>query len=268
MARWRGIEASGLARRVRARSSTRLTGIARSLAPRSRQSPDDGTVSPVVRRLQIAVIAASVLIGAGILANHLSARAVRFAGHNDVRATATVIRIQPAATMCQNQEALPRSTRTVVLASAPTRPSRIRALLVVKDNVGRRLLESRSVSRAAASVEFATPAVTHSVALASVCLTNEGTRALSLTGQPTGPGRVLLNGRSVGGIVRIDYLRRGYETWFGLLPTVAHRVAIMKPQWVGAWTFWCLVAGVVASYIATATVLVRNAPRHRFRAEE
>ena len=55
------------------------------------------------------------------------------------------------------------------------------------------------------------------------------------------------------------FLRRHPESLLSLVPTVFKRAALFRPGWVGAWTFWLLLAGMLAAFVLAGTAVVRAA---------
>ncbi len=53
------------------------------------------------------------------------------------------------------------------------------------------------------------------------------------------------------------FLRHDPESLLSLLPTVFRRAALFRPAWVGAWTFWLLLAGLLAAFVAGGVAVVQ-----------
>jgi len=45
------------------------------------------------------------------------------------------------------------------------------------------------------------------------------------------------------------FLRRQPQSLLSLLPTVFKRAALFRPGWVGPWTFWLLLIGLIAAFV-------------------
>lgn len=79
----------------------------------------------------------------------------------------------------------------------------------------------------------------------SVCLRNAGPAPVTLLGA---------NRR-----LAFLFLRHHPESLLSLLPTVFKRAALFRPGWVGPWTFWLLLAGMLAAFVLAGTAVVRAA---------
>jgi hypothetical protein len=84
-----------------------------------------------------------------------------------------------------------------------------------------------------------------------------GGRRVVLCLHNAGPQSVTLLGANE----RLAYLflRRHPESLLSLLPTVFRRAALFRPTWVGAWTFWLLLAGLLAAFVVGAVAVVQAA---------
>jgi hypothetical protein len=61
--------------------------------------------------------------------------------------------------------------------------------------------------------------------------------------------------------MRLEWRRPGEESWFEFAPTAAERASLLKPSFVGAWTFWVALIAVLLSGFAALLLLVREASR-------
>jgi hypothetical protein len=61
--------------------------------------------------------------------------------------------------------------------------------------------------------------------------------------------------RSPGRAATMVFLRPRSISLLSALPTVFHRAALFRPDWVGAWTFWLLLLAVVAAFPLTAIAI-------------
>jgi hypothetical protein len=93
---------------------------------------------------------------------------------------------------------------------------------------------------------------------ATVCVRNLGARRLQFAANRTpraGP-------RPVGPeVIRFDWLLPGRPTWWDVAPEVADRFAVVKPSWVGAWTFWAMFGVVAILWASAIALVVRQARR-------
>ena len=67
-----------------------------------------------------------------------------------------------------------------------------------------------------------------------------------------------LNGQRIGARVAIWYWPEpgARKTLLGMLPDIAHRAALFRPGWVGAWTYWALLFALTPLLIYAALRLV------------
>jgi len=100
----------------------------------------------------------------------------------------------------------------------------------------------------------------------SVCLRNGGSAPFSLLGSPSVNHAIRM---TVGGqISPLQFslvLLRPPSSSFSLLPTAFSRASLFRPSWVGAWTFWALLAGLSLA-VALAGVAISAAARADERA--
>jgi hypothetical protein len=101
-----------------------------------------------------------------------------------------------------------------------------------------------------------TTPVRHDLYDATVCLRNLGPGRIQFAGNVTPQSGPRLPGEDV---IRYDWLLAGRPSWWDVAPKVAARFAVVKPSFVGSWTFWA-VFGVVAALWASAIVLLTRRP--------
>lgn len=83
----------------------------------------------------------------------------------------------------------------------------------------------------------------------AVCLHNRGAIPLALVGDiegGLGPGELRVEGRSLSADMKMVFLRERPRSALSLVPEMFRRAALFRPTWVGAWTFWILLALVAA----------------------
>jgi hypothetical protein len=81
----------------------------------------------------------------------------------------------------------------------------------------------------------------------AACFTNEGTTDLLLTPRPGTLTRVIparLTERADNVDVALELARAPERSLLSEVPDVFERAALFRPGWVGAWTFWLLLAAV------------------------
>jgi hypothetical protein len=91
----------------------------------------------------------------------------------------------------------------------------------------------------------------------AACFTNAGVVSLLLTPRPGTPTRVVparLTERTDNVDVALELTRAPERSLLSELPDVFERAALFRPGWVGAWTFWLLLAALV---IGVPTLLGR-----------
>jgi len=101
----------------------------------------------------------------------------------------------------------------------------------------------------------------HEVAGLRVCITNSGPAPIDLRGDRTPPTDTFIN---TGGLkppddVRVDFLRRGDESWWALAPAIARRFFLEKASFFGPWTMWAVFALIALSCAAALLTLSREA---------
>jgi hypothetical protein len=71
-----------------------------------------------------------------------------------------------------------------------------------------------------------------------------------LLGAPPEPdsGALHQDGRNLGSAAAIVLLRSQSSSVLSLLPTIFRRAALFRPTWMGEWTFWVLLAALVAAF--------------------
>ena len=102
--------------------------------------------------------------------------------------------------------------------------------------------------------------VAHTTPGATVCVQNLGTSPVVFGGSvPDGSFVVQLDGRGLGGRMRIEYMRPGRETWLQLLPTLANRFSLAKSDLVRHWAAGAaLVLVLLALALAALTLIIEE----------
>jgi hypothetical protein len=95
---------------------------------------------------------------------------------------------------------------------------------------------------------------------AVMCLRNRGTTPLPLGGQSTDGTGLRIDGVERPALIRIAYVRSGRESWFAMLPTIAHRFGIVKTTIAGAWMFWVVLALIAGVAVTVLFTLLRPGP--------
>ena len=69
-------------------------------------------------------------------------------------------------------------------------------------------------------------------------------------------GRTVLYGS--GGQVHLDWLREGEESWFALIPTIAHRMSLARANPFGSLLLPVAALLLLGAWLLTARVLMRE----------
>lgn len=91
----------------------------------------------------------------------------------------------------------------------------------------------------------------------SLCFDNPGPTALSLNGSAAGQGSGVLarNGHALGSAAAMVMLSPRPSSMLELLPKAFTRAALFRPTWMGAWTYWTLLAAIIAAFPVVAMAL-------------
>lgn len=204
----------------------------------------------------VGVLGLLVTLGVALLA-----RAPRRSGTNYTAPATFVAALAPGQQACQVGEELPGDTAAVQLSigtyGRPGPP-----LTLAATRPGGRLLTQGALPAGwrQGTVRIPVRRVHSAAADARVCVrvapAPRGT-AITLAGNFE-PGYAM----EVGGQplptakVRFDYLRPGRESWYELLPTIAHRFSIAKAGFLRDWEWLAALALVLATaFLALRTVL-------------
>jgi hypothetical protein len=96
-----------------------------------------------------------------------------------------------------------------------------------------------------------------------VCVSNASEREVGFYGGPTAesPGHSEVDGHPGRGDLRIVFLRSEPRSALAQVPDMFDRATRFRPDAVGAWTFWLLLAGVAAGIPALLALGLRAARR-------
>jgi hypothetical protein len=97
--------------------------------------------------------------------------------------------------------------------------------------------------------------------LVTVCIASQGRGRAALLGSDPSPdsGSLTTGGRPTGKALALIFLRPRSSSLLSLMPTVFHRAALFRFEWVGTWTFWLLAAGLLIAFALGATAVVHAA---------
>jgi hypothetical protein len=94
-----------------------------------------------------------------------------------------------------------------------------------------------------------------------VCVRNAGRRPLALYGgraTAAPSSSATLDGRRLDTDVAFDFLRKRPVSMLSIVPTVFERMALFRPGFVGAWTYWLLLAAVALGAPALLALALRD----------
>jgi len=180
-----------------------------------------------------------------------------------VRESGVALRLLAGKRRCQRQE-VPAGAGAVRLFADPFVKSGPLEVTVFKD--GRPLARARAPAPSPAGpvVLSLEPALEAEVPDARVCIANRGVTPIELDGNQTPPGGSSLNVLFAGqqllpDDIRVDFLRRGSESWWSVAPAVADRLGLRKASLFGAWTMWAVFVLVGLTWAAGLLLLRREA---------
>jgi hypothetical protein len=188
-------------------------------------------------RAVVAIGVVALIVGLAVLLGH---SAPRQAGTNSIVEAGQVIELRGDDRHCQPGETAPRdAARLRLLVGTYGHP--VPTLRVtVRGEAGHVLTEGTKpaggreghVVIPLRKVEKTTPGT-------EVCIATSGGQRMVLYGQPPN--------------IRLEWLRPGEESWYALVPTVAHRFALGKAALFGS--LWLVFAGLLV--LAAALIAVR-----------
>lgn len=212
--------------------------------------PSSRTLSVIVIAVGLAALVAGVVIDA-------SGHAKRMAGSNLVnQMVIPVATLPPGGRLCEpwTVPADTASLRVRIFTSAQTAPA-----LTAEALSGGRTVSSGTLPAGPRHdyVNVPLARVPRTLPTAQACLTNRGPGTVSLGGAPA-PGyqSPTVGGKTQKGLVRIEFMRPGSESWWHLLPTLTHRFGLAKSHWLRSWTLpFAGLLVVLAAGLAVRTLL-------------
>ena len=197
-----------------------------------------------MRPAAAAAVAAGSLILVAALALVLTDSKPRQSGSNNVAELEPVAEIEGSGMRCQRRAPLPADTAAVrILLGTYGRPTP--EVDVTATSAGRRIA-SGSLPAGGQEGHVVVPLAPH----------NHETRTARVCVRVEGGERTVLYGSS--GVVRLEWLRPGSESWLDILPIVARRFGYGKANAFGAWLL--PIAGLVLAlaWLLAARILVRE----------
>jgi hypothetical protein len=162
--------------------------------------------------------------------------------------------------LCEPGELLPGDTGALRLAASAGAASGPRLAVSIGGPRGPVSSGGLSAGWRSGPVLIPITRVAHTTPGATVCVQNLGTSPVVFGGSvPDGSFVVQLDGRGLGGRMRIEYMRPGRETWLQLLPTLTHRFSLAKSDLVRHWAAGAaLVLVLLALALAARTLIVEE----------
>ena len=180
---------------------------------------------------------------------------------SNVRPASVVAVVRPGEEACQRQ--LQASARfdevEVPLATGPRPASPL--VVTVRDERGRPLARGRLPARDDGPVRARVAPAVETGRFISVCLRNAGPRRIGIYGGPDreAPGRAWVGERPTSGDMRLVFLRSEPSSALSLVPAMFDRASLLRPEPVGPWTFWLLLAALAAGVPALLAAALRAA---------
>jgi hypothetical protein len=223
-----------------------------------------------MRRLTVtgaAFVGTLVLVVAGLIVGGLGDHQ-RTAFSVDVPAGVPVARLTAGRRVCQGPIAVPRAFSGVRVWIVPTasHPAPVTVSVRRTGADAARIGGQLGITAGVVPGALASPAANFSRSVSAggpvqLCL-RAGTGApLYLIGaQPTAGSGLISPAPSVGpGAASLIFLAPHSRSLLGLVPTMMARAALFRPTWMGAWTYWVLLAGLVAAVLLLGASVVSTA---------
>jgi hypothetical protein len=216
-------------------------------------------------RAAVAVAVGFALLAAGLVVL-LSRSEPRLAGTNSrVVASRVDIPIQRGQRYCQSNETIPAGTHAVRLYTS-LRGARRGRLEVSFTAAAGRLIARTARSVGDRPSELPLPARIREAAPVRACFRNLGPGQIRLAGNLTplfeaGRPRPVAPRERLPDVVRIDYLRRGRESWWHLAPVVARRFGLFKAPVHGSVLMWLVLGATGLVWTGAVILLLRAVPR-------
>lgn len=194
--------------------------------------------------VRVVLVAGFVLLLAA-LGVTLAKSAPRAAGSNHVAQNEEVATLRGRAEHCEDAQLIPKDTGALrLLVGTDGRPAP--AMRVTARTAAGTLVTAGG--RPAGGPEGNVDIPVRTTAAAS-----PGTRVCVAV---AGSGRTVLYGSA--GMLHLEWLRPGSESWLGLLPTVTHRFGLAKSPALGAFLLPLAALLVVAAWWAAVRLVVRE----------
>jgi hypothetical protein len=189
----------------------------------------------------------------------LSQRHQRLAGSNSkVGISAYAVPVRAGAARCQGGEVITKDASALRLfAGTYGKPGS--ALQITITGTRGELMHARvPAGYRSGPLRVPIERVARADASATLCLRNLGKDPVRFAGNLTPflgatqhPGRLPDE-------IRVDYLRKGRESWWGVAPAIAPRFGLVKTSFFGSWTLWSALSLVALSSMAAITLVLRQ----------
>jgi 4-amino-4-deoxy-L-arabinose transferase-like glycosyltransferase len=222
-----------------------------------------GEATYLTRRRQIAVAAATGVLALLLAIGPLFGDADRVVYTNNIPARVLATAANPGDRMCRRLVQIPKGATAVQLTPLTYgRPGPPLDLVVRTPGASLRShVDGGYPDLKWASFRFAPPGRT---ALATICVTNAGTRRVAFAGVGYDTSRfspLTVNRTPQRGDLAVQVLGKR-QSLLGLAPTIFKRAAVWGPTFIGSWTYYLLFAfGLAMLAVAVWLVLVGREPR-------
>lgn len=182
----------------------------------------------------------------------------RVAGTNSVTPQGTIFEVHDRQTACQ-ATLLPKGARTVMLWVKREEGYSPRITLTFTSQ-GRRIAAGHLDENWAGDfVRIPIDRASRTYPDATMCIRADGPKGFWLSGIPSQFLIATLDGQPQGTAIAVEFYRAGNESWWGILPTIAHRAGVLKGSLAGAWAFWAALVLLLVVAILAGTVVLRAA---------
>jgi hypothetical protein len=212
-------------------------------------------------------VAVAAAIGLAVLAiglvTLLSQRSERLTGRNDVRAYTVLTQTGGGGErLCQSSELLPRDTDAIRLSLRPA-DGRGPAMALTASRGGHVLTQGRAAAGwRSRSATIPVRRVQATADRVRICVRLAQGPSVTVAGATTADrshwaAPATLDGSSLDGSVRIDYLQAGTSSWWSRIPTLVHRIGLGR-AWTGPWAALLAGALMLAAGACAVGLLIRE----------
>ena len=186
-------------------------------------------------------------------------KAQRLAGTDSAVLVSPVVQIPGHGLLCQST-LVPKDATSVQLFVVPAGRAGPALDLRFTDPGGRTITTGRiAAGWTGGAVTVPVTRVRRSEATGRMCVRNGGAEPLGISGLVSQFLKASVNGAEQQAAVSILFYRDGSESWWSLLPTIAHRAGILKGAFAGGWSFWVALALLLAAAGVAVAVIARGA---------